>query len=85
MITIYKYPIGIVDEQQVRMPCGASIIHVGLDPQGDPCLWAQVDTQQALEHVTIFVVGTGEPFPEDSEMHLGSFVQGPFVRHVFIG
>ena len=65
------------------MPQVAEIIHVGLDPRGMPCVWALVDTNYSLTPTTIYVVGTGNPAPNDVSRHLGSFVQTPFVWHVF--
>jgi len=85
MKTIYKYPIQITDEQEIQMPCDANVIHAGLDPQGTPCLWVEVDTAAPTEPVSVLVVGTGNPMPYVAHTHLGSFVQGPFVWHVFLG
>jgi hypothetical protein len=85
MKTIYKYPIKITDEQEIQMPAHANVLHVGLDPQGTPCLWAMVDTAKPMEPVSVLVVGTGNPMPFEPLRHVGSFVQGPFVWHVFLG
>ena len=85
MKTIYKYPIQITDEQEIKMPCDAEVIHAGLDPQGTPCLWAKVERNHPLEPVSVLVVGTGNPMPFHAERHVGSFNQGPFVWHVFLG
>jgi len=85
MKTIYKYPIQITDEQEIEMPFASKVIHAGLDPQGTPCLWAVVDTESSPEPVSVLVVGTGNPMPFHPERHVGSFVQGPFVWHVFLG
>lgn len=85
MKTIYKYPIQITDEQEITMPIGAEVIHAGLDPQGMPCLWAKVESDNPTEDVSVLVVGTGNPIMFHTERHVGSFVQGPFVWHVFLG
>lgn len=85
MKTIYKYPIEITDEQEIQIPFGATVIHAGLDPQGTPCVWAMVETRNSPEPVSIFVVGTGNSLPFVPESHVGSFVQGQFVWHVFLG
>ena len=84
MKTIYKYPIQITDKQDVGMPECANVIHVGLDPQGTPCIWAEVVTERSLRIYEVFVVGTGNPIPSVAKNHLGSFVQGPFVWHVYV-
>ena len=85
MKRIYKYPIQITDEQEIQMPFGAEVIHAGLDPQGTPCLWAKVESVNSPEPVSVLVVGTGKPMPHAADRHVGSFVQGPFVWHVFLG
>jgi hypothetical protein len=82
MRTIFKYPLEITDKQTIRMKC-VSILHVGLDPSKRPCLWAEVETDAIESGVDIYVVGTGNPLPDLAEYHIGSFVQGPFVRHVY--
>ena len=84
MNTIHKYPIKITDRQEVTLPENAKIIHVGIDPRGLPCLWAEVDTfDYECSDRDIYVVGTGNPRDEEAKTHLGSFVQGPFVWHVY--
>jgi len=85
MKTIYKYPIQITDIQQVEIPLMSKIIHAGLDPKGVPCVWAAVDPESELIPVKILVVGTGNPLRSHFDRHVGSFIQGPFVWHVFIG
>jgi len=85
MKTIHKYPIAITDRQDVTMPRSAGIVHVGLDPNGHPCIWAMVETGNPMEDVAILIIGTGNPIPDDAGYHFGSFVQGPFVWHVYSG
>lgn len=85
MKTIYKYPIKITNEQEISMPQDAKVIHAGLDPQGTPCVWAVVDTERETEPVSILVYGTGNPMNYFPHEHVGSFTQGPFVWHVFLG
>ena len=85
MKTIYKYSIKVTDKQEIQIPCNAKIIHVGLDPQGVPCLWAEVDTTAPMKPVSVFIVGTGNPMPHVAHTHFGSFIQGPFMWHVYLG
>lgn len=82
MKTIYKYPIDITDRQNVSMPHGAILRHVGLDPTGALCLWAEVDTENARQTMTIRVYGTGHTLTEAGR-HLGSVTQDEFVWHVY--
>ena len=83
MKTIYKYPVTLDSVQPMMMPCGAQIIHAGLDPSGIPCLWAVVEPNIPHEPRTILVVGTGGVLSPGIRTHLGSFVRGPFVWHLF--
>lgn len=82
MRTIHKYPIQIADNQNLEVPHGAAIIHVGIDPTGAPCIWADVDTDNYKVGFPVLVRGTGHPIPSGA-CHVGSFAQGPFVWHVF--
>jgi len=83
MKTIYKYPLVLTDHQTVATKTGAKFLHVGLDPQGVPCLWMLVDPQECPSSWVIWIVGTGNPMPPGDKVHLGSFTQGPFMWHVF--
>lgn len=82
MKTVHKYFILITDVQTVQMPAGATTLLVGLDPNGLPAIWAHVDTDQLPANRTIVITGTGRPGP-DGLTHLGSFVQGWAVWHVW--
>ncbi len=83
MRTIYKYPIKLVDEQAVKMPRGASILHVALQ-RDILCLWALVQPDQPPEERTIIIVGTGHD-ADDLGRHIGTMqvANGDFVWHVF--
>lgn len=84
MKTIYKYPIKITNEQDIAMHAHANVLHVGLDPQGIPSVWAMVDTAKPLRPVSLLVVGTGHPVPVEPLCHVGSFTQNLSVWHVFL-
>ncbi len=85
MRTVYKYPFGILDHQIINLPVMFQPVHVGTDPQGQPCLWAIVNTDIVPTPHTLYVRGTGHPVPEDFRYMVGSFIQDQFVWHVFIG
>lgn len=86
MRTIYKYPIEITDLQKIEMPIG-EVLHAGLDPSGTPCIWAAVDTECDRISQEILIYGTGNTMPvyPSGRRHVGTFVQGQFVWHVFAG
>lgn len=68
------------------MPAGALPLHAGLDPAGTPCLWCLVDPERATAPLPVAIFGTGNPMAGiPASPHVGSFVQGGFVWHVFAG
>lgn len=75
MKTIWKYPFSIVPTTYVTVQYGAKIIHVGLDPEGQPCIWCEVNTLEAKreESIELFIVGTGHGLPSKALVHRGSF------------
>jgi len=85
MKTIYKYPLKITNVQQIEIPQGFNVLHVGLDPQDQPCIWAAVDTTKETQMAQIVVLGTGHNANGIEWMnHLGSFRQDCFMWHVFL-
>lgn len=86
MKTIYKYPIEITDEQIILMPAGAIMLTVQVQ-NGNPFIWAMVDTEARMEDVPIRVHGTGHPICESSNLeYIGTFQSmygGNLVFHVF--
>lgn len=59
MRTVYKYPLLILDEQEVELPFGAHILTVDVQ-RGEPCLWALVES---TEHKTPRKVLIGQQHP----------------------
>jgi hypothetical protein len=84
MKTIYKFPLVIIGKQFVELPKGARIIHIGLDPSGKASLWAEVDTTEPKILRVVRIVGTGHSLPEAPAKHVGSFIDGDTVLHVYI-
>ncbi len=77
---IFKYPITLDDA--IPMPDGVVVL-VGLDPAGSVCVWVQhADPDGRKIDRDLFIVGTGHEVPQPAN-HLGSFVQGPYVWHVY--
>jgi hypothetical protein len=87
MKAVYKYEL---DSQNpvIQVPNGISVcwqpIHVGLDPRGKACVWIMVDPTAPTKPVRFFIVGTGDEIPDDAELYVGTFNQGPFVWHIFV-
>lgn len=86
MRVIYKYTLDITDKQfiEVHKEAGTEcqILYVGLDPNGVPCLWMELTKGTYVEKHEILILGTGMRVPGTAH-HLGSFVQGQFVWHVY--
>ena len=82
--TIWKYPVTIGGDTKLLMQEGAEFIHAGLDPTGEPCVWALLDpNKQADVPRNLLVIGTGRAFDQPNAKFIGSINQGPFMWHVF--
>lgn len=84
MITIHKYPLKIERYGKILIPSDSWICHVGLDPNGTPCLWAEVNTDSEMKEMTYHVIGTGFECPDDGSEYRATFIYGSFVGHVYI-
>lgn len=83
MKKVLKYPFLVAASQTLSIPHGFKICHVGGDPSGILCMWAEVDPDKAPQPVQLFVVGTGHPIPAEATRHLRSFLTGSLVWHVY--
>jgi hypothetical protein len=84
MKKIFKYPLEIMDQQTVAFPDGAEILSAGLDAQGKLCIWARVDPEAKSLPRQVFIVGTGNPYPDEKNLvFIASVLQTPFVWHIF--
>ena len=89
MKTIWKYKLEITDYQMISLPINAKIISTGIDPIGDLCIWAEVDSDQKnLLGVNVAIIGTGNPFPHgvgDEYKFLGSVLyRETLMWHVYV-
>lgn len=83
MKRVYKYPFAIQDAPQaIETPGDGTLMHVGLDPGGAPCVWLLVDPEAPPTTTYIVILGTGHA-AMDHWQPIGSFNQGPFMWHVF--
>jgi len=83
MSVIYKYPIPSPDAM-VALPIGAEVLHVAV--QGTQlCLWARVFPENKSVQRRFVTLGTGHTIPDEEGhlVHLTTFLDGPFVWHVF--
>lgn len=86
MKRIYKYPLEIMDVQEVDLPKGAQILSVQAQ-YGIPNIWALVDDKQTkTEKVIIRIIGTGYQIPDANSLeYIGTvqLINGSVVFHVF--
>lgn len=83
MRTIHKYTLDY-GHTEIPLPCGAEVLTA--QPQHDAiCLWAAIDTEQAMELRTFLVKGTGHPLPDRGLRYVGTVQEagGRLVWHVF--
>ncbi len=83
--TIWKYPLRITDWQRVSMQRGACILSAGVDPQGQLCIWAEVDPEASVEPRDVRIVGTGHGIDLTGySRFVGSVTRGMFVWHIYM-
>jgi hypothetical protein len=91
MQTIWKENFNLADKFSLKMPKGAEILSVGLDPRGALAVWFinfndnPDETEEDYVARCFLMLGTGHPFPVDRSKlnYLGQVQQGPFVWHIF--
>lgn len=87
MRTIYKFPLKIEEKQKIEFLKEAGsipkIIHVGLDQNENPCVWIELSPGTYPDSFEVQIIGTGERVP-GTLCHIGSFVEGSFVWHLYL-
>lgn len=86
-----KFDLVHTEEQMIVPRDGLSIrkvVHVGRDPEGRLCLWAELEScRPGSPAQGVFrggIYGTGHPLPDPVErQHMGTFVEPPFVWHLY--
>lgn len=87
MLSVWKYPIEIIDFPVVELPRGAKVLTV--QSQGEQaCLWVLVDPHESVMESRLFrLVGTGHLIKRSVQelMYLGTFRvrDGDLVFHLF--
>ncbi len=85
MISVFKYPLGEVDDLVLNLPKGAAVLSVGVQGQ-QMVLWAMVNTESsATDPWDVFIRGTGHPAERiDPSWFVGTvFVPPMFQFHIF--
>jgi hypothetical protein len=81
MKTVYKYQLRGRYTTGLELPPQAQILSVQ-SQEGIPTLWALVDPQEETQQRYFRVVGTGWEIEEEVN-HIGTYMEGAFVWHVF--
>jgi hypothetical protein len=89
MRTIWKYPIPMADSFEIEMPGDREFLTLDVQ-DGFPHIWVSVDPESGTFIRKFHLVGTGNPIPEETQVHhelvfRGSFQMsnGAFVFHLF--
>jgi len=85
MQAIFKFPLELVDNQDVEMPLDAEILHVNTQSD-EPYIWALVNPEAPMGKRNISIWGTGDRMDESkAKKYIGTFMQdeGRLVWHVF--
>lgn len=80
MKTVWKYRLLFRKRQEIRMPAGARVLDVQVQSQV-PCLWAEVETDNAETRRIFELVRTGQPVPVGG--HVATFQSDGDVWHVY--
>lgn len=88
MRTIYKYELSCGGINNIKMPQSANILHLGLDPVGKPCFWAEVQTDAPIVSMDVVGIGTGWPLDElftieNNFFYLGTINDGIYMWHYY--
>lgn len=90
MRTIWKFEISeITDRFSIDMPSDAEILTVQVQ-NGNPCIWAIVESEHTEDRRYFEIIGTGHPFKEDRDeiverKYIGTFqlYGGGIIFHLF--
>lgn len=84
MKAIYKFPLVVQDNNAVEMPEEAMILCVQMQ-HGNPCIWAEVDTEKPKVTRNFQIYGTGHAMSDAYLDYIGTFQMhgGNLVFHLF--
>jgi hypothetical protein len=84
MKTVFKYPLRLIDTQDVSMPDDAEILCVQIQNEV-PTIWAKVDDENGPVTRKFRIAGTGHDLKGDELAYIGTFQlhAGALVFHVF--
>ena len=87
MLTIWKFPLAMADQQTFVAPPPFTVLHVDVQRFGDEirlCIWAIVDDDLDRETHVVEIYRTGGRLADpDRREYLGTVPVGDCVWHVF--
>jgi len=84
MRTIFKYPLKLIDVQELQTHESTQVMSVQMQ-EGVICLWAAVDPTLPKCKMFISIVGTGNAAPQTEQWnYVGTVQQEGFVWHVHV-
>lgn len=81
MRVVFKYPLKNLSKNTLEIPKYAKYLRVAMQ-NGNPFLWAEIDTDMPKVLRVFQVCATGQPIP-DGFLHVGSFEDGMFIWHLY--
>lgn len=82
--TIYKYPVEFkLDGDLIEIPVLSSFRHFGAQ-DNQLYTWWEVQPTFPLDKKRLYVIGTGQPIPDDATW-LATTQVGPYVWHLYRG
>lgn len=84
MITVYKFPLQMVQSFSLKLPEGAEILSCQAQ-FNQPVIWAKVDTEAKTEVRNFLMYDTGHEIVADNLKHIDTFqtYDGNYVYHLF--
>lgn len=84
MRVVHKHLLKKVPEQTLIIPRHFKVVHTGIDTVENYCIWIEMDYDDRCISVPIYTVYDGQPVPEKAREHVGTFIRGTFVCHIYI-
>lgn len=86
LMTIWKFPLKVIDEQTISLTAGYRTLHVEVQG-GRPCLWVALNPDAQKQDAKIRIIGTGHRISDYAELnYIGTFIThgDALVFHVFL-
>ena len=82
MKTIYKYELNITDRQRLSLFQHANFLDFQCQ-NNEIVFWMEVDPNDLIIERDFYIVGTGNPLPEEANYYLQTVQVGEYVWHIY--